>query len=194
MDRNSVIGFVLLGVLLFIYLFISTKNSHELEAQRKRAEDSIAVVKAHQAAAAKAKDTTAAVSANARPVDTTGFNMAFAGTEHLITVENELIKVVFSNKGGQPVSVELKQFKAYDSTPVKLIAPGTDNRLNYPISTAPEVNRRISPTSILTRDNWQRMRMAARPSVFGCRRRRVNRWSTSSRSGRTIILSTGMWP
>jgi YidC/Oxa1 family membrane protein insertase len=144
MDRNSVIGFVLLGVLLFIYLFISTKNSHELEAQRKRADDSIAVVKAHQAAAVKAKDTTAAVSANAKPVDTTGFNMAFAGTEHLMTVENELIKVVFSNKGGQPVSVELKQFKAYDSTPVKLIAPGTDNRLNYPITTAPSQSAYIA--------------------------------------------------
>src|ERR1700735_4322441 len=99
MDRNSIIGFVLLGVLLFIYLFISTKNSHELEALRKRETDSIALVKMRQAAAAKAKDTTSAVSANAKPVDTTGFNMAFAGSEHLITVENELIKVVFSNKG-----------------------------------------------------------------------------------------------
>jgi YidC/Oxa1 family membrane protein insertase len=48
MDRNSVIGFVLLGVLLFIYLFISTKNSHELEAQRKHEADSIAIVKAKQ--------------------------------------------------------------------------------------------------------------------------------------------------
>jgi YidC/Oxa1 family membrane protein insertase len=144
MDRNSIIGFVLLGVLLFIYLFISTKNSHELEALRKRETDSIAVVKMRQAAVAKAKDTTAAVSANAKPVDTTGFNMAFAGTEHLTTVENELIKVVFSNKGGQPMSVELKQFKAYDSTPVQLMVPGSDNRLNYPISTAPSQSAYIA--------------------------------------------------
>jgi YidC/Oxa1 family membrane protein insertase len=135
MDRNSIIGFVLLGVLLFIYLFISTKNTHELEAQRKREADSIAIVKAKQAAATHAKDTTAMAM---RTADTaTGFNKAIGGVEQLTTVENELIKVVFSNKGGQPVSVELKEFKAYDSTLVKLISPGTDNLLNYSITTAP---------------------------------------------------------
>jgi YidC/Oxa1 family membrane protein insertase len=134
MDRNSIIGFVLLGVLLFIYLFISTKNTHELEAQRKREADSIAYVKAKQAAVVHAKDTTLTA---ARSVDTaTGFNKAVTGTERLTTVENELIKVVFSNKGGQPVTVELKQFKAYDSTPVKLISPGTNNHLNYSITVA----------------------------------------------------------
>src|ERR1700735_4329163 len=142
MDRNSVIGFVLLGILLFIYLFLSTKNSHELEAQRRREADSIAFVKAKQAAAAKARDT---ATTSVLAADTLkGFAKAVAGSEHLVTVENELIKVVFSNKGGQPVSVELKQFKAYDSTPVKLIAPGTDNRLNYPISTAPSQSAYIA--------------------------------------------------
>ncbi len=141
MDRNSVIGFVLLGILLFIYLFLSTKNSHELEAQRRREADSIAFVKAKQAAAAKARDT-AVVSTLA--VDTaTGFNKAVGGAEHLMTVENELIKVVFSNKGGQPVSVELKQFKSYDSTPVKLVAPNSDNRFNYSISTGPSQSAEI---------------------------------------------------
>jgi len=143
MDRNSVIGFVLLGVLLFVYLFISTKNTHELEAQRKREADSIAVVKAKQAAAAaQAKDTTATF---VRNNDTaTGINRAVSGTEQLTTVENELIRVVFSNKGGQPVSVEMKQFKAYDSMPVKLISPGTDNHLNYSITTAPSQVAAIS--------------------------------------------------
>jgi YidC/Oxa1 family membrane protein insertase len=141
MDRNSVIGFVLLGILLFIYLFLSTKNSHELEAQRRREADSIAFVKAKQAAAARARDT-ATVSTQA--IDTaTGFNKAVAGAEHLMTVENELIKVVFSNKGGQPVSVELKQFKSYDSTPVKLVAPNSDNRFNYSISTGPSQSAEI---------------------------------------------------
>ena len=141
MDRNSVIGFVLLGILLFIYLFLNTKSSHELEAQKRREADSIAVVKAHQALVAHAKDTATTA---ALPADTTGFNKALAGNEHLTTVENELIKVVFSNKGGQPVSVELKQFKSYDSTPVKLVIPGTDNRLNYTISTAPSQSSLIA--------------------------------------------------
>lgn len=138
MDRNTVIGFVLLGVLLFAYLFISTKNSQELQRQRKLQEDSVAAVHARQAAEARLRDTAKnTAAATSGPVDTTGFQGAFTGTEHLLTVENELMKVVFSNKGGQPVSVELKQFKAYDSTPVKLLMPNTDSRISYPINTNP---------------------------------------------------------
>src|SRR5882672_10650897 len=57
MDRNTVIGFVLLGLLLFAYLFFSTKNSQELQKQQKLAADSIANVRAHEAAQAKLRDT-----------------------------------------------------------------------------------------------------------------------------------------
>ena len=46
MDRNTVIGFVLLAVLLFLYLFISTKNSQELQKQKQAYEDSVAKVQA----------------------------------------------------------------------------------------------------------------------------------------------------
>src|SRR5258708_39327300 len=57
MDRNTVIGFVLLGVLLFLYLFNSTKNSHELEVQQRRFQDFVGLVKARKAASARAKGT-----------------------------------------------------------------------------------------------------------------------------------------
>lgn len=142
MDRNTVIGFVLLGVLLFVYLFVSTRNSHELEAQRKRAEDSIAFVKAKQAADAHARDTVAAVPAG--PDTAKGFNKASRGVEQLTTIENEVIKVVFSNKGAQPVAVSVKQFKGYDSMPVKLIAPGTENRLMYSINTGQNMTANVA--------------------------------------------------
>lgn len=125
------IGFVLLGLLLFAYLYLSTKNSHELEAQRKLIEDSVSKVKARQAAEAKLRDTAKTTAT----LDTSGINSVINGSEQLLTVENELLKIVFSNKGGQPASVELKKFKSYDSTPVKLVAPGTDNRLSYSINT-----------------------------------------------------------
>jgi len=142
MDRNTVIGFVLLGILLFVYLFISTKNSHELEAQRKRAEDSVAFVKSQQEAAARVRDTAKTVAAG--PDTASGFHKAARGMEQLTTVENEVIKIVFSNKGGQPVTVSLKQFKAYDSTSVKLIAPGTENRLMYPINTGQNMTANVA--------------------------------------------------
>ncbi|HVS96120.1 MAG TPA: membrane protein insertase YidC [Puia sp.] len=137
LDRNTIIGFVLLGVLLFIYLFTSTRASHELEAQRKREADSIALVnKAKEMAAREAaakQDSAAAKGTTGAPDTLTGFNKAQKGAAQTVTVENDLMKVVFSNKGGQPVDVQLKRFKAYDSTPVRLVGP--ECRINYPINT-----------------------------------------------------------
>ena len=142
LDRNTVIGFVLLGCLLFVYLFLSTKNSHELEAQKKRALDSIAAVQAKQASDQRARDT---VKLHVGPDSTLkGFEKAAQGAEQLTTIENEVIKIVFSNKGGQPVSVTLKQFKSYDSAAVRLIAPGTDNHLMYSISTGQNKTANVS--------------------------------------------------
>jgi len=138
LDRNTVIGFVLLGLLLFVYLYINTKSSHELEAHQKHIQDSVALVQKTQEAmaererqAAEKKDSNVVVAAP--KVDSNSFDLAFKGTEQLLTVENELVKVVFSNKGGQPVDVELKKFKSYDSTPVKLVGQG--DRISYPINT-----------------------------------------------------------
>ena len=50
------IGFVLLAILLFAYLFISNKNSKELEIQKKRYDDSVMVVAAQKQALAAKKD------------------------------------------------------------------------------------------------------------------------------------------
>ncbi|MHA4812094.1 membrane protein insertase YidC [Flavitalea flava] len=144
MDRNTVIGFVLLGLLLFAYLYMSTKSSHALELQKKLAEDSIANVKAHQLQAAKAADTAKFNPAVQAVRDTLGFNGAINGKEKLLTVENELIRVIFSNKGGQPVSVALKQFKSFDSSLVKLVDTATGGHISYPINTAPNQSAQIA--------------------------------------------------
>ena len=132
MDRNTVIGFVLLGLLLFAYLYNSTKNSQELQKQRQLMEDSIARVKIQQEALAKNQDTSKHFVA---PVDTAGLNKALGGEEKLLTVENETMKIVFSNKGGQPKEIELKNFKTYDSGLVKILDPAAHDVLSYSINT-----------------------------------------------------------
>jgi len=133
MDRNTIIGFVLLGVLLFTYLFISTKNSQELQKQKRLYEDSIARVKAMQESKVNQQDS---LKNKITQVDTTGFNKAIAGTEKLLTVENEVIKIVFTNKGAQPKEVSLKKFKSFDSSFVKIIDPSANNSISYAINTA----------------------------------------------------------
>jgi YidC/Oxa1 family membrane protein insertase len=133
MDRNTIIGFVLLGLLLFTYLFISTKNSQELQKQKLLFQDSVTRVKALQDASARLQDTSKTKSL---PVDTTGFNRAISGTEKTLEVENDVMKIIFSNKGGQPKGVELKKYRSYDSGLVNVLRPEADNRMSYTINTA----------------------------------------------------------
>jgi YidC/Oxa1 family membrane protein insertase len=142
MDRNTVIGFVLLGLLLFIYLFTSTKNSQQLERQKLQQADSLAAVKKTQEALHVVQDSVKVKVASGDSL--TGFNKAIGGTEKLLTIENNLLKIVFSNKGGQPKEVVLKEFKLYDSSLVQLVDSSLGNRLSYPINTAANQTAQIS--------------------------------------------------
>jgi YidC/Oxa1 family membrane protein insertase len=127
MDRNTVIGFVLLAVLLFLYLFLSTKNSQELQRDKQVREDSIAAIKRTQDSIAIANDTTHHVTVK----DT---NVISSVAEQSFVVENDVFRVTFSNKGGQPHRVELKNYKSFDSTQVVLA--GTDfDKISYSINT-----------------------------------------------------------
>ena len=130
MDRNTIIGFVLLAGLLFLYLFLSTKGSHELEAQKKRYEDSVARVVAQKQALAAKQDSGTVV---AKPIDTSAAGKITQGEEKTLTVENEVLKIVFTNKGGQPKSVQLKKYNSADSTPLLLENAATD-KLSYNIN------------------------------------------------------------
>src|SRR6185295_19339899 len=107
MDRNTVIGFVLLAALLFLYLFLSTKSSQDLQRQKQAEADSIAHLKRVQDSVKIASDTTGKFSNDSN-------NIAVPASEQLLTVENEVFKITFSNKGGQPRKVELRNYKSFD--------------------------------------------------------------------------------
>ena len=48
-DKNTIIGFVLLGILFFVYFWYTGKQQSALQAAEKRAQDSIAAVNAAKA-------------------------------------------------------------------------------------------------------------------------------------------------
>jgi YidC/Oxa1 family membrane protein insertase len=141
MDRNTVIGFVLLGLLLFAYLYNSTKNSQELQREKQIHDDSIARVKAFKDAQLASQDS---VNHGSKPVDTVGFNKALNGPEKLTSVENDDIKIVFTNRGGQPKEVILKHFKSFDSSLVKVQGPEPENRFSYTINTSANQSNQIA--------------------------------------------------
>lgn len=127
MDRNTVVGFILLAVLLFLYLFLSTNSSEELQKQKQAQLDSIAILKRIQDSIRIANDTTITTSGDSLPATA-------PVTEKFITIENEVLRISFTNKGGQPDKVELKNYKSFDSLPVVL--SGTDyDKISYSINT-----------------------------------------------------------
>ena len=61
---------------------------------------------------------------------------------NLLTVENEVLRITFTNKGGQPGKVELKKYKSIDGTLVTLGA--AFDRISYAINTGQAQSSQIS--------------------------------------------------
>jgi len=145
-DNNTVIGFVLIGILFIGYFWSTNRSQQALLQERQKQEDSIARVRAQTAptvdpAVARLdsirRDSAKLVAAAGN------FQNAANGTEQLTTVENELIKIVFSNKGAQAKSVELKKYKSYDSSNVVMAGSAFDN-LAYTINTSANQSAPVS--------------------------------------------------
>lgn len=143
-DRNTIIGFVVLALLFFAYFFYINKEQSAMR-QKKAIADSIS-----KASLPKPKaDTTAAKKEPAQMQvqqknNTAGqYQNATTGTEQLVTLENEVFKVTFTTKGGQPKSVELKKFKNQQEQPVQLASTDFD-KIDYSINTAPNQSARIT--------------------------------------------------
>jgi YidC/Oxa1 family membrane protein insertase len=130
LDRNTVIGFILLGV-LFLGFFYYTSQQQSAAQKQKAYQDSVTLVKDSLARLNQQKQTpvTKADTSNVGLIDS---NAIFSqqGTEQLTVVENDFIKVVFTNKGGQPKVVELKKFRGPDSINVKLAGSDFD-KIDY---------------------------------------------------------------
>ena len=154
MNKNSLIGTVLICLLFFGYMWVSQPTPEQIEAQR-RYQDSIAQAQreavvdsvAQAELAALQNDSTtiapmdsAAVAAqdsiqNVRLFQTYG-NLASAtqGEEQLITLENDVLRLQISTKGGQIKAATLKQYDDYQGNTLELF-DAQNNELYYTINT-----------------------------------------------------------
>jgi YidC/Oxa1 family membrane protein insertase len=133
MDRNTVIGFVLLALLFFGYFYYSKQGQLTAEKQKQHIQDSLNRLKPKV-------DTTLQMKAVADSLQTkkdsslSGLMQDTTGKEQLITVENKLLKITFSNKGGQPKTIEVKDFETFDHKPL-VLQDGSFNNISYAINT-----------------------------------------------------------
>jgi len=146
MDRNTVIGFVLIGLLMMGMFYFNSQGSKAFEASQKRIADSLAALKPKVDSQAVAKD--AAITDSIRKTqEAGGFQKELNQPEVLTTIENELVKITFTNKGGQPRGVELKGYRAFDGKLV-VLQEGTLNKLSYRINSGDKTG--TAETSDLT--------------------------------------------
>jgi YidC/Oxa1 family membrane protein insertase len=125
MNRDSLIGLLLIGAIFIAYFFYTQPTQEEIEARKERLkakQDSIALVQEQALLAAEAKakvqeENTLKLSNDSNQVvidDTYGiFSKAAHGSEQNFTLENDLIKLTLSSKGGAPESVLIKKYKTY---------------------------------------------------------------------------------
>ena len=105
-EKNSIIGMVLLAFLLFGYFYFTRQSQLDLEVMQKRTNDSLAaIVPVNSDSGSKASTID---SSTLTSVKVGSFMQSGLAKEELITIENELATIVFSNKGGQIKSVNLK--------------------------------------------------------------------------------------
>jgi YidC/Oxa1 family membrane protein insertase len=159
-DRNTVIGFAVLAILFIGYFWTTSREQtkyREKMAREKFVKDSTDSARAREQFV---KDSTSdpekfklgAVASQAnekradsiRKANSAGFFFNPNDTvEKLVYVNTELLRIAFTNRGGQVKWVELKKFKNPDSGLVKLASTDFD-KIDYRIQTGPNNASQIS--------------------------------------------------
>lgn len=145
MDKNTISGIVLILAIIIGFSYLNKPSKEEVAAQKRR--DSIQMVEADRLRIAEqvAKEleikkeiqqedpVVAEEKKEAENQSKFGvFAGAVDGEEQFTVLENNLLKIHISNKGGKIYSVELKNYKRYNGEPLVLFE-GDDNRfgLNF---------------------------------------------------------------
>lgn len=127
MDRNNLIGFILIFAILGGSFYLMKPSQEEIKKEQQL-QDSIKRVKE---GVVVTKDSTKITSPAAAVADSLlakqPFGVASVGTEQVITLQNERIAVNLSSKGGRVKSVELKEEKNYDDSKL-ILFDGDNNR------------------------------------------------------------------
>jgi YidC/Oxa1 family membrane protein insertase len=145
MDKKSIIGIGLIFVIFVGWQYLMKPSEEEIAIlQHKR--DSIEQVEAQRAFEQQnvieqqavqseilANDTASQNQAVQAKIDELGvFGASAIGEEAFSTLENDRMKITFSNKGGKVYSVELKDYQTHDSLPLILFdGPETQFGLNF---------------------------------------------------------------
>lgn len=154
MDKNTIIGFIMIALILVGFSVMNTPSEEEL-ARQQRYNDSIALVektKQQQIQQLEQQKSSIQTDSLSNTTDSLSlkdafgaFDVAVKGENKTIVLENELVKLYISTLGGRIVSAELKNYKTHDAKPLILFNE-KESQLGFTISTN---NNRVVNTSAL---------------------------------------------
>jgi len=125
MNRNTLIGFILIAVVLIGFSWYNQPSQEEIDAYNRQ-QDSIAAAMANAEQQRDEQKKLQEQKAEAAALgDTTNlFHAAFNGTDKTVTLSNEKVELTFQTKGGTISSARLKGFAdRYDQDDVMLFTP-----------------------------------------------------------------------
>lgn len=148
MNKNTIIGTLLITVLIMFYVGNSAKTAEKQATEKVETEvKTKEIVKV-----AKEKETIIEEFSNLEVADSSivseveekaksefgEFYQNIRGTEKTVVLENNLVKIEISNRGAQITNVELKEFLTWDKKPLDLIK--NTQSLNLQLSTVSKPN------------------------------------------------------
>lgn len=132
LDKNSIIGIVLITLIMIVWVYTSTPSAEEL-ARQKRIRDSIAFAEKKQSIDSITHSSRSTIQPSVTTSHTPSISINDSiiniqrqnfykdfypfvkGKEKCIYLENEKLKITFTNKGGRIKQVELKEYHRYGS-------------------------------------------------------------------------------
>jgi len=157
MDRNSIIGIIFIFLIMVVFFTINQPSKEE-RARLKLQQDSIAWVMQQEKMKApemKNSQDKKFMIADTLKNDSSKkeflhneygcFSQSGNGSNKFYTIENNLIKIAISNKGGRPYSVEIKKYKTFDKKPL-ILFDGDSTR--FGLNFASSENKTISTNDL----------------------------------------------
>ncbi|HRI26554.1 MAG TPA: membrane protein insertase YidC [Chitinophagales bacterium] len=146
MDKNTVTGLLLIALLFFVYSLVVTPPPPPNKPDNTALNGSADSITATNTPATAENGASAITSGNkiSPPDSLSGYTGNFrpkAGAEQFVTLENEVLKLVLTNKGARIYSAELKEYKTYQKQPLLLLT-GNGNTFSYKLP----INRNVENT------------------------------------------------
>jgi YidC/Oxa1 family membrane protein insertase len=152
MDKNSIIGLLVIGGILIGWMFLTKPSQMELAKQQQQHDSVAKFIEAQNVKADIASKEASASNFNVSGLSDSisktsdsvktlinkqtygDFSDASIGENKIIIIENDLMKLNVFTKGGRIASVELKNYKTFDAKPLILFdADSSSQNLNVQV-------------------------------------------------------------